>query len=461
MTRRNLSGKISDAVAAAVAAPARLAFYHGVLRDPAVSALINWLAEWADGNDRPELRTRFLAETAARATSQDGPGLHGARLDAWQALFIDRVLYDANPFTEAAERMGERVPGGLLRLAADDLRLLGSLYIIPDLLREELDPAGTLSDLACEPPSEPDPLLPLREPIVRRLAGERNWENLAPVLARWHRRAGAGVFARHVAFRWESQVSGGALVPIRRPHLVEPDALFEYETERAAVFRNTEKFMQGLPAQNVLLYGNRGTGKSATVKAVLHSFASHGLRMVEVPRRALTDIPAVLQALEGRGLRTILFVDDLSFDAGDDEYKELKAVLEGTLEGRPENVLIYATSNRRHLVEQRRSDRSLPSDEDVHPWDGMEERLSLADRFGLTVIFPPPDQGTYLSIVESIARRRGLDVPREKLHKKALEWTVWHDGRSPRAAERFVDYLESELRYRPLSGEETVSNRRT
>lgn len=461
MTQKYMVEEIRDVVNTALALPDRLAFYGGVLQHPAITALLDWLRTWSGGNGDPGLRTRFLAEVAARFTSATGPSPLSNGLTAWQALFLERVLFAANPFTEAAERMGDTMSEGMLTLAAHDLRALRYLYVVPTLLQEELDPDGILQNLAPAQLDTADPLLPLRQPMARRFAEDADWANLVRDLARWHRTAGADMFARYVAFRLDPQPDGGRLVPIRRPHLVSPDSLFEYENERSTVFRNTEKFIQSLPAQNVLLYGTRGTGKSATVKAALYAYAPFGLRMVEVPRRGLADIPTVLQMLQQRGLWFILFVDDLSFDQGDDQYKELKAVLEGTLEGRPENVLIYATSNRRHLVEQRQGDRRLQTDGDVHPWDGMEERLSLADRFGLTVIFPSPDQAMYLRIVESIAERRGLDVPQEELHKRALEWTVWHDGRSPRAAERFIDHLESELHYRPVLAKESVSNRRS
>lgn len=461
MIQHSLSKEQQKVVDAALGLPGRLAFYDGVLQDPAVLALIDWLRAKAGGSSGYGLRTRFLAQVAAQVTAS-GESLQLADdLTAWQAMFIDRILFDANAFTEAAERRGDGLPNGMLRLAGEDLRLLRCLYVAPTLLAQDLDPAGILLELGCDGLATKDLLKPLREPMARELAHKDDWDSLAPALARWHRTAGAGVFGRYVAFRWEPGFPDGELVPIPHPDLVSPDALFEYEKERTTVFRNTEKFIQGLPAQNVLLYGNRGTGKSATVKAALYAFASHGLRMIEVPRRALGSIPALLQTVQGRGLRIILFVDDLSFDQGDDAYKELKAVLEGTLEGRPENVLVYATSNRRHLVEQRHSDRRRPSDDDVHPWDGMEERLSLADRFGLTVIFPSPDQALYLTIVEQIAKRRGLNIPLEELRKRALEWTVWNDGRSPRAAERFVDHLESERHYRPLKGKESASNRRS
>lgn len=213
------------------------------------------------------------------------------------------------------------------------------------------------------------------------------------------------------------------------------------------VIRNTEKFIRGLPAQNVLLYGDRGTGKSATVKAMLHTFARSGLRMIEIPRQSLRAIQTVISIVRERHRPFILFIDDLSFEEGDTAYKELKAVLEGTLEGRPRNVLVYATSNRRHLIQQHFADRRVTfgDDGEINPQDTVQEKLSLADRFGITVIFPTPDQSKYLRIVSGIAKRRGIDLPQEVLHQKALRWAAWNNGRSARTAQRFVDYLIGEL----------------
>ena len=209
-------------------------------------------------------------------------------------------------------------------------------------------------------------------------------------------------------------------------------------------------------ANNVLLYGYRGTGKSATVKAVCSKFADKGLRLVYVSKKELTELPQILQALSRRGLCFVIFIDDLSFESGDDNFNALKGVLEGGIDERPNNVVIYATSNRRHLVKESHADRpengAVTSAGDLRSFDTMQEKLSLADRFGITVVFASCSQDEYLHIAEHIARGRGVlqdakggasDTALAAFRENALRWERWCNGRSPRTAKQYVDFLES------------------
>jgi predicted AAA+ superfamily ATPase len=218
--------------------------------------------------------------------------------------------------------------------------------------------------------------------------------------------------------------------------------LVAYEREREPLVLNTERFLAGLPAHHALLYGPPGTGKSSTVKAVLNEYADGGLRLVEVRKEDLGELVGVLEILRGRGMRFVVFVDDLSFEEHEVEYKALKALLEGSVEEPPENVRLYATSNRRNLIRESFSDRE---DDDVHARDTMQEKLSLAARFGLRLTFPSPNQARYLEIVAGLARDRGLRIPEETLRQRAILWDRWHAGRSGRTAKQFVDELEAEL----------------
>nr|MBA4116609.1 ATP-binding protein [Rubrobacter sp.] len=223
------------------------------------------------------------------------------------------------------------------------------------------------------------------------------------------------------------------------------ETLIGYEREREPLLRNTERLLAGLPSHHALLYGLPGTGKSSTVKAVLNEYADRGLRLVELSKEDLKELPRVLETLRGRGSRFILFVDDLSFEEHEIEYKALKALLEGSVEEPPENVRVYATSNRRNLIRERFSDRAdegSAEEGDVHPRDTMQEKLSLVARFGLRLTFPAPDQRRYLEIVSGLARERGMEVPEEDLKEKALLWDRWHSGRSGRTARQFVDELQ-------------------
>jgi predicted AAA+ superfamily ATPase len=241
------------------------------------------------------------------------------------------------------------------------------------------------------------------------------------------------------AFTWQR----GGFRPVRHVDTIRLAELRGIDAQLTPLVRNTRQFLRGAPANHVLLWGERGTGKSSAVKALLAEFGDDGLRLVQVGRRDLLDLPDIIDALWDRPERYILFCDDLSFDSSDEEYKELKALLEGGLHARPANVLVYATSNRRHLMHERLADRQ--GQDDVHPMDARSEQLSLADRFGLRLGFYPVDQATFLEIVHSIVATRGLTVDPETLERDALRWALSRNGRSGRSARQFVDDLQGRL----------------
>lgn len=212
-----------------------------------------------------------------------------------------------------------------------------------------------------------------------------------------------------------------------------------YEEERKIVIENTEAFLKGFPANNVLLYGDKGTGKSSTVKALLNEFYKEGLRLIEINKNDIKDLSYILDIIKDRGMKFILFFDDLSFDESEADYKELKSVLEGGVEVLPSNIVIYATSNRRHIVTENIEDNEL------HNTDAREEKLSLSDRFGITITFVTPSQEEYLKIVKGLAQKHNIEIEWNLLKEKALQWAIWHNGRSPRSAKQFIDHLRYEL----------------
>lgn len=253
-------------------------------------------------------------------------------------------------------------------------------------------------------------------------------------------------FVRHHAFRWTVRSGRGRLVPIPRPQLFDLDDLVGVERGVAELLRNTEQFVCGLPSNHVLLFGERGTGKSSAVRGLLPRFAARGLRIVEVHKGDLLELPAILEILREAPapLRFLLFCDDLSFDPGEPGHRELKAALEGSFESPGANVRIVATSNRRHLLPEYASDAAaahLDDAGDLHPGETVEEKLALSDRFGLLVGFYGFDQATYLRIVEHYAARAGLDLPAEELRAEALRWATRRASRSGRTARQLVDDL--------------------
>lgn len=256
-------------------------------------------------------------------------------------------------------------------------------------------------------------------------------------LADYYSHNGCGMFARYKAFIWRN----GSIEPVLHPDTIQLSSLKEYTIPRDLVVNNTVAFLKGIHCNNCLLYGDMGTGKSSTVKAILNAYAQDGLRMVEMPKDRLGDFPLLVEKIAALPLKFIIFIDDLSFVSDDKSYAQLKAVLEGGLAARPDNALIYATSNRRHLVKEIFSDRS----DDLHANDSMQETLSLSDRFGLSVNFGKPDKKEYLEIVRSLAAERGLSIPVEELEQGAEQWALERGGRSPRCARQYISITEARL----------------
>jgi predicted AAA+ superfamily ATPase len=251
------------------------------------------------------------------------------------------------------------------------------------------------------------------------------------------------VFERCHAFTWDSSRGPGRLVPVEVPARFDLDDLLGVEPSLSRLVRNTEQFLEGLPANHVLLYGERGTGKSSAVKGVLHRFGDRGLRLVEVRREDLIHLPRILRVLRADGNlhRFVIFCDDLSFGTGESGFRELKAALEGSLDAPPGNVCIVATSNRRHLLPESMADNRkarLDDDNELHLGEALEERLALSDRFGLVIGFYSFDQATYLEIVEHYLKQAGLELD-DGLRAEALRFTVVRASRSGRAARQFVD----------------------
>lgn len=245
---------------------------------------------------------------------------------------------------------------------------------------------------------------------------------------------GYGIFARHHVFTLED----GRLVPVRYPDPQRLSELPGYEREREKVIANTRALLEGKPTNNVLLYGDAGTGKSSTVKAIANEFAPEGLRLIEVKKNQLYQIPALMDDLAKNSLKFILFIDDLSFAANDDNFAALKAILEGSVGGRSHNVAVYATSNRRHLVKESMSDRT---GDDLHASDTRQELMSLAARFGLTVTFQQPDKERFDTILLELARLYGVQMPSDQLFIKGAAFALRAGGRSPRVAKQFIEML--------------------
>jgi predicted AAA+ superfamily ATPase len=248
-------------------------------------------------------------------------------------------------------------------------------------------------------------------------------------------------FAGTVAFRWRTRGGRGYLQPVAHPHVIRLEDLQDIDRQRDLVHRNTLQFVRGMPANNVLLTGARGTGKSSLVKALLHRYSGQGLRVIELDKQDLMHLPDVVDAVAGQTYRFILFCDDLSFNADEPGYKTLKAVLDGSVSAPPENVLIYATSNRRHLMPEYMQENleTRHLGEEIHPGESVEEKISLSERFGLWVSFYPFNQDEYLDIVRHWLRSLGVtQVDSEDVRREALQWALQRGSRSGRVAWHFA-----------------------
>lgn len=432
-----------QALSELVAGCRRLLVFHAVLASPAGQLALELLGQTPGSAEAAQTYARLFRVLAAEVELRE----YAAAGDAWQQHLTTRLLSDDNVFSAKARRHGVEAVGSSLREAvAADLRVLGELYRAGGRLLHQLGvavPAAPAPALDGLQPlvSQPAEDLPLRQ----LLHTSDDWSAPVAELARHYAHRGTGLFAGQHAFRWLGSDERPPLRGVLHPDPVRLADLIGDRRQRDLIRRNTEHFLAGLPANNVLLYGDRGTGKSSTVKALLNEYGDRGLRLLEVARGRLGDFPAIVELLSDQPERFILFVDDLSFDEHETSYKDLKAVLEGGLEVRPDNVLVYATSNRRHLVKERQSDRAQPGDDELHGFDTVQEKLSLADRFGITLTFVAPNQEQYLEIVGGLAARRGLALPEEELRSQALQWAAWHNGRSGRGARQFIDYLAGEL----------------
>lgn len=379
-----------------------LAIFRGLLSEPVIGSLCGYLDSLED--PCPQKVASAYGELVSRLF-QAGEGDLG--------LHIRRAVEGSdNAYIRAVGR-GETPPAYMERCLEEELDTLqAAASLTPEILRAGLEGMDYLPDFGAAP-------VKLADGYRRRLAevGRYGW----------------GIYARNSVFCLDE---AGRITPVRHPDPIGLDDLVGYERERGLILDNVRALLAGRPAANMLLTGDAGTGKSSTVKAVGNALRDEGLRIIEVRREQLRHIPGLLDELGENPLKFLLFIDDLSFQKDDDNYSALKAVLEGSVSARSGNVVLCATSNRRHLVKERFSDRE---GDEIHRNDAMQELVSLSERFGLHVTFQKPDKEGYLEIVHALARRQGVQCP--DLDMLAERFVLGRGGRSPRAARQFVDSL--------------------
>ena len=377
-------------------------------------------------------------------------GKYGFYGNLWHCYLTDILVNDENSYSCAAEMRGY-ADGTLNRAALHDLRIFKELYDF-DLLKmaEALGADDFDIVLSYEEGERESHVYNTRIcsricALAQKLYGSRTAEEMKDTLTQFYGEYGVGKFGLHKAFRVARADGLVRIEPVSKTAHVCLSDLVGYELAKKKLIENTEAFVNGKKANNCLLYGDAGTGKSTCIKALANEYYSKGLRIIEVYKHQFQDLNEVVAQIKNRNYKFIIYMDDLSFEEFEIEYKYLKAVIEGGLEKKPDNVLIYATSNRRHLIRENFKDRE-ERDEDLHINDTVQEKLSLSARFGVTIYFGAPDMKQFQEIVRRLAEKEGIEIPEQELLAKANQWELSHGGLSGRTAQQFIDHIAAQYR---------------
>jgi predicted AAA+ superfamily ATPase len=396
--------------------------------------------------DKPSLIRRIYAEIKRLL---DLATKYGFDKNLWQNYLTFLLITNENSFSLTAERVGAR-EGSVNHFAKNDFRIFRTLFHFDFTEIEKelgIDCFTTLTNYVSISKSEKNYYKSVSEKVQslsEQLADAADENEFFKLVTDFYRAYGVGMFGLNRAFRIQNLGSGVEFLPINNTDKVMLSDMVGYEIQKKALVENTEAFLRGIPANNALLYGDAGTGKSSSVKALINEYYDSGLRMIEIYKHQFRDLSEIIATIKNRNYRFIIFIDDLSFEENELEYKFLKAVIEGGVETRPDNILIYATSNRRHLIKETWNDRNdMEFEGELHRSDTMEEKLSLAARFGVTINYSAPNRKLFHDIVKELAKRRpNIRIDEEELLSLANRWEIRHGGISGRTAQQFINYLE-------------------
>ncbi len=404
-----------------------LVIYRGILKDDVINILKELFNELSfSGMPNEKARKLYFKLASELVIRAENLSLSG---DILASYIVYKILRDKNVFTVACEKKGEDVSSSLAELVKKDLVILKSIafYDFSNLLVK-------------------DPVIKRYKPMTKKNFSEelceitnkfREWDvdEFYSKMVNMYMQNGVGNLSESPVFHWDKS---SGLIPVENYDDIRFDDIIGYDYQKEIIIKNTEAFSSGKVANNMLLVGARGTGKSSSVKAVLNKFSHTGLKLIEISKSQIVDLGKLMEDIRDRGKRFIIFIDDLSFENFEVDYKHMKSILEGGVEKRPENVVIYATSNRRHLVSESWDERN----NEIHENDVLNEKLSLSDRFGIRVSFAAPNQEKYLNIVNGLAQKEGINLNQEVLRRKAIEWEISQNGRSGRSARQFIDYIK-------------------
>ncbi|MBQ7841144.1 MAG: ATP-binding protein [Lachnospiraceae bacterium] len=373
-------------------------------------------------------------------------GKYGFYGNLWHCYLTNLLVNNENSYSRACEIRGE-VDGTINKAVLHDIVIFKEFYDYDfKPMQEALDAEDFELVLDYESNTQESKVYNTRIKdrictLAQKFCKDHTPEEMKHTLTEFYREYGVGKYGLHKAFRIARNEGGVAIEPILNIAHVKLSDLVGYEMQKKKLIENTEAFVRGKKANNCLLFGDAGTGKSSSIKAIANEYYDRGLRIIEVYKHQFQDLNDVIAQIKNRNYKFILYMDDLSFEEFEIEYKYLKAVIEGGLEKKPKNVLIYATSNRRHLIRESFKDKE-EKDEDLHTRDTVQEKLSLSSRFGVTIYFGSPDKMQFNGIVKALAERYGITMPEEELLLKANQWELSHGGLSGRTAQQFVDYLQ-------------------
>lgn len=423
----------------------KLVIYRNLEEDSILFQLADICEEFVSGTYVKEnLNTRIFREINKLL---DVATQYGFNDNLWHNYLAYILATNENPFSITCEKVGA-TDGTVNHFAKNDFRIFKALFDYDFSEMEQalgIDCFSVVLNYQAIEKTERRYNKNVSEK-VRMLSVQieqaKDENEIFAIVTDFYKQYGVGKFGLNKAFRVRHEDAGVELIPITNTDEVRLDDLIGYELQKQKLVENTKNFVEGRKANNCLLFGDSGTGKSTSIKAILNEYYGQGLRMIEIYKHQFKDLSTVIAQIKNRNYRYIIYMDDLSFEEFEIEYKYLKAVIEGGLETKPDNVLIYATSNRRHLIRETWSDRSDMSKDELHRSDTMQEKLSLVNRFGVSINYAKPSQKEYFDIVCKLAKRYdSITLSDEELCKEANKWELSHGGISGRTAQQFINYL--------------------
>ena len=423
----------------------KLVIYRNLKEDSILFQLAKICEDFESGNYvKEDLNTRIYVEINKLL---DVATKYGFDENLWHNYLAYILATNENPFSITCEKVGA-TNGTVNQFARSDFKIIKALFDYDfSKMEQELGIncfSVVLNYTAVKKVERRynKNVSDKVQELSKKIEAAKDEEEIFELVTNFYKTYGVGKFGLNKAFRVRHEEAGVELIPITNTDNIVLDDLVGYELQKQKLVDNTKAFVEGRKANNCLLFGDSGTGKSTSIKAILNEYYSQGLRMIEIYKHQFKDLSTVIAQIKDRNYRFIIYMDDLSFEEFEIEYKYLKAVIEGGLETKPDNVLIYATSNRRHLIRETWSDRSDMSQDELHRSDTMQEKLSLVNRFGVSINYSKPSQKEYFNIVCQLAKRYDtITLSDEELCREANKWELSHGGISGRTAQQFINYL--------------------